>query len=968
MMAPAPAGDAPGVGAAMSEGGAGTTRHVRMHVDGVTHEVDCDVRESLWETLVYRLGHRGANLGCERGECGACNVMIDGRSVASCLALTARLGRGQRITTVEGLRSGPGIDGLHALQRAFWELGAVQCGACTKGAIVAAAALLRRRPDPDDEEIGRALIGVLCRCGAYARMAAAVAHAAREMRGDRAATRAPLVPATSEVLGLAVPRLHGLGSVTGDGEYVSLVSRPGMTFMRTLRSPYPHARLRRVDASRAEQRPGVVAVIHAFNVPERYRRLVVDAGPPPRYALDEELVQVGMPVALVVAESEHAADDAIAEIEVEYEILPAVLDYEAAADTRAARHWHSDFPGTVRATYGPVTVGDPDATFPGCDAVVEQVTTTPHHQHVPIELRTGVYHWEGETLVTYQTSREPFTVRKKLADWLGMKEENVRVIQTGFMGGSFGNSDHIVEEVLLPAIAAKLTGRTVRSMLSRDESFLVSTHRGPSRTHVRLGVQRDGRLKALAVDALFDCGTNVGATDAGGTPGVRGAWYPFQILYAYEHQTYRGTEVFTNNFRSGSMRGVGRNFGLFALETAMDKAAHAIGMDRLELRLRNVNERGAVFDETTGTQPGLPFGRPGGQRASLVRAAEMIDWPRATHAPGAREVRPGVFHGAAIVCSVDRGGGTLGGARNNPPPSTGQVVLHPDGTLEVLSGSADQGAGQRTILAMIAAQTTGIPLDRITIAPGVDTALNTDTGPTRSSLQMNLGGWGVYEAAVSLKEQLLALAAARVSADAGRAVKPEELDVRDGVVFAPDDPALRATVRDVVAELDAPLRAAGVHRGRYDTERVATGAHAAEVEVDTQTGSIAITRYVAVHDVGRMLNRQALEQQVEGGVVFGLGAVFWEHLLYDASTGLPVNPSILDYMVPRMFDAPTVEMDFVEFPQDYGPYGALPIGQASTPPTAPVVVNAVYNAVGVWMHDLPLSRERVLRAVGRVTR
>jgi CO/xanthine dehydrogenase Mo-binding subunit/aerobic-type carbon monoxide dehydrogenase small subunit (CoxS/CutS family) len=944
---------------------AATLRTMRLQIDGRCHEVTCDVRESLWETLVYRLGHRGANLGCERGECGACNVLVDGRSVPSCLVLTARLGRGQRIITVDGLPSGPGVEGLHPLQRAFWELGAVQCGACTKGAIVAAAALLERRPDPTAEEIHRALAGVLCRCGAYERMAAAVAHAATAIREGTTAPPRPLVPSTSDVLGLAVPRLQGLGSVTGAGEYVSLLTLPGMAFLRILRSPYPHARVRRIDVSRAEALPGVVLVLHAFNLPERYRGIVVDAGPPPRYILNEELVQVGMPVAVVAAESEHVADDAIGLIEVEYEILEPVLDFREAADDGGGRQWNSQVATTVRAVYGPVTVGDAERALAECDVVVEQVTTTPHHQHVPIELRTGLYAWEGERLATYQTSREPFTVRKKLADWLGLPEADVRVVQTGYMGGSFGNSDHIVEEVVLPAIAAKLAGRPVRSMLGRDESFLVSTHRGPTRTAVKLGVQRDGTLKALHVDALFDLGTNVGATDAGGTPGVRGAWYPFQILYTYEHQTYRGKEVCTNNFRSGSMRGVGRNFGLFALETALEKAAYAVGMDPLELRLRNLNERGAVFDETTGTSPGLPFGRPGGHRACLHRAAAMIGWSEKFHPPRAREVAPGRFHGIAIVSAIDRGGGVLGGARSNPPPATGQVVLHPDGTLEVLSGSADQGAGQRTVLAMIAAQTTGIPMDRVAIAAGVDTAVNTDTGPTRSSLQMNLGGWGVYKAALSLREQLLGRAAAAFARERGRVVTADELDVSDGVVVLRGD-GLRMSVADVLQGV--PLRGEGVHRSTYETERVATGAHAVEVEVDTATGSVRILRYVAVHDVGRILNRQALEQQVEGGVVYGLGAVFWEQLLYDQSTGLPVNPSILDYMAPRIFDTPHVEVDFVEFPQDYGPYGALPIGQAATPPTGPVVVNAIYNAIGAWIDDLPVSRDRVLRAAGRMRR
>jgi putative selenate reductase molybdopterin-binding subunit len=956
---------------ATPEGVAPSEHRVAFVIDDVPQDVTVESRESLWETMVYRLGLRGANMGCDRAQCGVCNVVVDGTALNSCALLTARLG-GKDVRTVAGLRSGPGIGGLHPLQRAFWEEGAFQCGICTKGFIMTSYALLQRNPDPTEDEISQALSGILCRCGEQQRIFKAVKRAAAELAAGPAATGpadAPttLMPHTSEVIGTRVPRIQGLGSVTDEGPYISLMTLPGMVFVRTLRSPYPHARVVRIDASRAERLPGVVHVLHRFNLPAPYDSVSIE-GPPPRYLLNERLVQVGMPVAVVAAESEHIADDAIALIEVEYEVLEPALDYLAAAS--AAKQWDNPLPGTIRTVMKPIVIGDPGPAMAEADIVVENVTTTPYEQHVPLELRTGLYVWDGETLITYQTTHRTFDVRRELARWLLIPEDQVRVIQTGFMGSSYGSADQVLEELVLPAVMAKIVGRPVRSMLSREESFLTSTHRGRTRTQVRLGVNRDGLLQALSVDILFDGGTNAGlppsAAAARGLTGVGviGAWYVFQILYSYPNQKYEGTEVWTNNFRAGPMRGVGRHFGLFALETAIEKAAYATGLDPLEFRLRNVNEQGAVFDELTGEQPGHPFGHPGGQRAALVRAAEMVDWKARWHPAGGREVRPGVFHGMSIVSAIDRGGGKQGGTSYAapPPPSTGQVVLHQDGTLEVLSGSTEVGSGQRTLLAMIAAQASGIPLDEVVIASAVDTAVNTNTGPTNSSLQMNVAGWAILEAAAEVKQQLVALVSGKIGMGLG--VDVEQLDVRDGWVFVKGDEQTRVSVKEVLAAADGPLTAASDRRRVIDVESVAVGAHAVEIEVDTRTGSIHILRYIAVHDVGRILNRMTLEQQVEGGVAMGIGGSLHEELLVDDQTGLPLNTNILDYKPAAMIELPPFEIDFLEFAQDYGPFGAVAIGQASTPPVGPVLANAFYNATGVWVTDLPLTRTRVKAAIG----
>lgn len=954
---------------------AGSTVHdVRLTIDGRPHDVRVEARESLWETLTLRLGQRGANLGCDRAQCGACNVIVDGRAANSCALLTARLA-GREIRTAASLaepdpgRAADDPSGLHPLQRAFWEEGAFQCGICTKGFLMTSLALLERTSDPTDDEVLEAVSGVLCRCGEQARIVRAV-HRAADVLAGRATfdlERTTVLPATSEVLGTRVARIHGRHQVTDEGAFVSLLSLPGQVVVRSLRSPYPRARVRRVDAGRAEALPGVVRVLHAFNLPEPYRSIEIE-GPPTRRLLNEEVIQVGMPVAVVAAESDGIAEDALALIEVEYEALEPALDHLTAAS--AARQWDNALPGTIRNVMGPIVIGEPDRAIEDAEVLVESVSTTPFEQHLPLELRTGLYRWDGDVLTTWQTTHRTFDVRRELARWLDLPEDRVRVIQTGFMGSSYGSADQLVEELALPAVMARLTGRPVRSMLAREESFLTSAHRGRSRTQVRLGLNRAGDLQGLAVDVLFDGGTNAGLPPSSAAArgltgvGVLGGWYPFQILYAFANQRYDGTEVWTNNFRAGPMRGVGRHFGLFALETAMERAAHAVGMDPLDFRLRNLNETGALFDELTGERPGLPFANVGGQRASLERAAELIGWRSGWHPPAAREVRPGVFHGLGIVSAIDRGGGKQGGTSKDglPPPSTGQLFLHSDGTLEVRSGSTEVGAGQRTLLAMLAAQGTGVPLDRVRIAPGVDTAFNTNTGPSNSSLQMNVAGWAIVEAAEQVRERLLALAAAELARGGSGVVDATALVARDGWIGLPGTDR-RVAIDALVSGLADPIEGASDRRRQLTAESVATGAHAVEIEVDSGTGAIAIARYVAVHDVGRILNRLVLEQQVEGGVAMGLGGALYEELLIDHQTGLPLNPSILDYKPPSVLEVPPITVDFVEFPQPYGPHGALAIGQASTPPVGPVLANAFHNATGVWLTDLPLSRRRVLDAL-----
>ena len=324
-----------------------------------------------------------------------------------------------------------------------------------------------------------------------------------------------------------------------------------------------------------------------------------------------------------------------------------------------------------------------------------------------------------------------------------------------------------------------------------------------------------------------------------------------------------------------------------------------------------------------------------------------------------------MYHGiglAAHACS--HGAGTN--------PATGQVIVNTDGSVQCVSGSTEIGPGQRTQMAMIAAEALGVPLHQVSITPYVDTDNTTDAGSTTGSRQTNTGGRGMHEAAVDAKRQILAAAAQKFVADAKAKneplqVAPDQLDMRNGEIFVKADPSKSLRLASVVQAIGLPILGRAIYKQDTDWERTAWAAHAAEVEVDTGTGTVRVTTFVAAHDVGRAINPFAVEQQIRGGVVMALGAVFTEELLQDAATGLTLNPNLLDYGPLSIKDVPdTIEVVIIERPKHYGVFGAHGVGEPPMGPPAPAVAAAVYNAVGVWMDQMPITREKVLAALRNV--
>jgi xanthine dehydrogenase molybdenum-binding subunit len=462
-----------------------------------------------------------------------------------------------------------------------------------------------------------------------------------------------------------------------------------------------------------------------------------------------------------------------------------------------------------------------------------------------------------------------------------------------------------------------------------------------------MSVNKDGTI----VSGQFKVIANVGAARSSA---ANGSWFIMQDLYKIPNLKLEAVDVFTNSYKQGPYRCVSHPNGTLAMEVTMEKAAYAIGMDPVKFRMMNLNETGNPDTKKAFSNPGI--------RDCIQQASDRIGWAQNWHAPKAKEVRPGVFHGIALgahACSHGAGGN----------PASGQVIVNTDGTVQCVSASNDIGPGQRTTMAMIAAESVGVPLYAVTITPFVDTDLTTDASGTFGSQQTNTGGRGMYEAGQDARRQLLDWGAKKFVDDAKKQnqtidVQASDVDLQDGNIVLKSDPTKKQPLAQVVQFSGGAILGRSIYTQDPQWERTAFAAHAAEIEVDTVTGTVSVSRYVAAHDVGRAINPFALEQQIEGGVVMALGAVLTEQLLTDSATGLPLNPNMLDYKPLSIKDAPRdIQVILVEHPKEYGVFGAHGIGEPPMSAPAPTIAAAVYNAVGVWITDMPITREKVLAAL-----
>ena len=929
---------------------------VRFVVNGQERAIAVPPNATLLSVLRDQLDLTGTKRGCGTGDCGACTVQIDGEAAAACLTLAIEMD-GARITTVEGLSQG---GDLHPLQKAFVTHGAVQCGFCTSGALMSAKTLVDRTPRPTADDIREALSGNLCRCATYPRMIRAVEHwhefagAPLDTRphddGERDQTR------DLAVVGRGVPRYDGPDKVTGRATYTADIRLPGTLVGKILGSPVAHGIVRRVDASRARALPGVIAVITGADVPDTWYG-VSPAREDEQILAKDRVRYVGDELAAVAAVDEETAQRALALIDVDIEELPAVFD-PAAALAPGAPLVHPEKPRYANNVNTRVDwhFGDVDAGFAAADHVREQRFTGNRTYQSPLEPHAALARWEphGNRLTVWSSTQTPHYLHRALSRTLGISMGDIRVIRPA-VGGGFGAKAEATPLEFCAAILARLTGRPVRMEYSREEMFRHFRGRHKQYIDLKIGVKRDGTITAVEQRVVLDGGayTSFGIV----TAYYAGSMLP--VLYKIPSYRYEGVRVYTNLPASGAFRGHGVPQPRFAFESLLDMIAEDLGLDPIELRVRN------AMTADTRTCNALDVSSCE-LTQTLVQARAASGWTRK------RDELP-TGKGIGVGC-----GGFVSGAgypiyRSSFPHSNAFVRVHEDGTAVSLHiAAADIGQGSDTVLVQMAAEELGVPYDRVWLADCDTVVSPLDLGSYSSRVTL-MGGHAVREAARRVKEQILGVAARELRCDAASLV------ARDGRIVSRDEPTLAmdwtAAARLAFAT-NGPVVGTGSYTppanlgGDFKGGTVGTSPAysfstvVAEVTVDRETGFVTVDRVTDYSDAGTVINPLALHGQVEGSIVMGLGEALMEDMI-TGPDGRVLNPTLHDYLIPTIRDAPEIHSVAVESYEPRGPFGAKEIGEGSLVPVLGAIANAVYHACGVRVTELPITPESILRGLAR---
>lgn len=741
-------------------------------------------------------------------------------------------------------------------------------------------------------------------------------------------------------LGIKQNFIDAKEKVTGQAKYLDDLVFPGMLYGKILRSPYPHARIKSIETFDAERLPGVKAVITAADCPRHKFGLEI----PDVYMLAVEKTRyVGDEVAAVAAVSEEIAAEALSLIRVEYEPLPVLASPEEAM-APGAPLIHEDKAGNIAREYR-ISRGNVDEDFARCDFVFEEEFSTPRVQACYMEPFGVIAKWEQDGRLTIWSGLQAaFHGRNEIAKALGISPSKISV-KAPNIGGGFGAKIWIRNFHPIAAVLARKTGRPVKIILTREEEMLTTRPRVAARMKIKLGMMKDGTMVAKETRIIADNGAySWAAPKILLNMSVR-----TDCLYRYKSSRTEATLVYTNLVPSSGFRGYGNSQMHFAMESMIDICSRKIGLDPVEVRLKNASRQGDT------TLHGWKL-RSCGLTECVQKAAEAIRAGRLPASDQGGRIRRGIGVACMNHVSGNRGGENFDG-------SSAMVRFHEDGRLMVYSGESDMGQGAKTVFAQIAAETLGLCIDDIEVMP-----LDTDTSPfcygSYSSRVTTVAGKAVYLAAQKVRTQLLELAARKLH------VPAEQLDISDGKVYDRLDPGHTLSVAEVcrygirsraASELtayvtyDPPTEGAdGNFYGDYSSA-YNYGAHGVEVEVDTMTGKIKLLRVAAAHDVGAVINVNGVIGQITGGVAQGAGWALYERQVH--REGIPQNANLRNYILMTIKDMPEIQSILVETNDPVGPYGAKGIGEPTLIPTAPAIANAIEDAVGIRVTSIPIMAE-----------
>lgn len=886
-------------------------------------------------TLLRDLGWFGVKKGCDAGDCGACTVHLDGEPVHSCL-LPAFQAEGRSVTTIEGLGGpcapGDGVpDGLHPMQEAFCAAQGFQCGFCTPGMIMTAAAL----DQGQRQDLGTALKGNLCRCTGYRAIRDAVAGIAHAEEGEGGSVgRSRPAPASRAV-------------VSGRAAYTFDAAVPGLLHLKVLRSPHAHARILHIDRAEALAVPGVVAVFTHADAPRhrfstgRHENPGDDAAD--TLVLDSVIRFHGQRVAAVVAESEAAALAGIRALRVAYEVRPAVFDPQAAlapdaplvhdpADQAPPRPGEDApprlaHPNLAAEAHG--AIGDVEAGFREADRIHEAEYVSQRVQHVHLETHGALGWLDPDGRLTLRASTQvPFLTRDALARLFDLDRDRVRVLARR-VGGGFGGKQEMLTEDLV-ALAVLRTGRPVKYEMTREENFCAATTRHPMRVRVKLGAKADGRLTALSLHVVSNTGAY--GNHAGGV--LHHGCNESIAAYACPNKRVEGYAVYTHTLPAGAFRGYGLSQTIFAVESALDELARDLGIDPFALRRLNAVRPGDPMISTSLEPHDVVYGSYGlDQCLDLVEAA--LAEGGGAPAPGP-DWRVGQGMALAMIDTI-------------PPRghfAHARIRLEPDGAYALSVGTAEFGNGTSTVHAQIAAEVLGTSPERIRLIQADTDAVAHDTGAYGSTGTV-VAGQANVRAATALAERLRAAAAERTG------VAPAACRLtRDGV----ETPSGFVPLTDLAR--DAAFEAAGEADG--SPRSVAFNVQGFRVAVQPGTGLVRILKSVQAADAGFVINPMQCRGQIEGGVAQALGAALYEEVRLDAE-GRVVTRTLRNYHIPAMADVPVTEVLFADTHDTVGPLGAKSMSEAPYNPVAPALGNAIRDATGIRFTATPFAPDRIFQ-------
>jgi CO/xanthine dehydrogenase Mo-binding subunit len=710
-----------------------------------------------------------------------------------------------------------------------------------------------------------------------------------------------------KTIGHATPRIDALERVTGKATYTNDIRLPGMLYARILRSPHPHARIRRIDPSKALALPGVKTILTHENCQvvfgaggisggQQYNDEIKRITKHRRYVFNNPVRFVGDPVAAVAAVNRHVAEEALRLIQVDYEVLNFVLEPEDALKPDAVQIWpEGNLSLNAQNQPQPMTTrrGNVEDGFRSSDLVFEDRYTTAFVHNAQMEPRSCLATWDGDKLTLYTPTQGISNCRSDTARDLGIPPEKVQIV-CQYMGGGFGNKNQNQDADLITAMLAKQAGAPVKLEFTRKDDFIGVHGRWPTVQYYKVGVSRDGVLKSIQLRGYSGMGPYrkntgaIGGIDIYQCPHIESVIYP----------------VYTNKTVSGNFRGPEYPQGFYGIESMMDDVAFKLKMDPVEFIFKNMTRKSR--DEVPYTNYSL--------EECMRRGAEIFEWKKRWRPQPGSDTGP-VKRGAGVSFMAFRS--ALG-------RSNAVIRLDAKGQYTVYVGVTDIGAGAKTTMAMIAAEALDVPLSKVQVIWGDTDRCPYSVGESGSRTTIQTG-YAVIQAADALKRQ----------------INEKGLPTGDSVLVGSAAPA---------PTLDGKVRAA-------------FAAHFVEVEVDVDLGRVRVTKYLAVHDSGRIMNPLAARSQIKGGALMGIGMALHEDLLYDRRNGQPLTAGFYGARLLTHRDAPEIEVVFIESDDGYGPYGAKSIGESSKVPAVAAVANAVFNAIGRRMKDLPITRDRILGAL-----